>query len=98
MKLLPIIIAAAIGFPAIAQERQMRVCDDLQTQLDALEHNWGEHLVWNGFTGDSVLLLTENGETGSWTLLRSDATKKTCRIQSGEMSYQVPTKKEGEPL
>lgn len=66
-------------------------CGDRETLITELGQKFGEHLEAGGLTGPTKLLeIWSSDETGSWTILQTDADGQSCIVASGSDWVDFP--------
>jgi hypothetical protein len=89
MKKLLLAMAFALPMASTNAEFQMRkilVCDERDAILGALSEKFNEVPVWTGHSPSQKtdLVLTENAETGAWTLIEIMDERIVCVLAVGE--------------
>ena len=98
MKKLLLAMACILPMASTNAEFQMRkvlVCDEQEVILGALSDKFNERPVWTGHSPvqNTNVVLTENSETGAWTLLEIMDAKIVCVLAVGERtSHKIPSK------
>ena len=96
MKKLLLAMACALPMASTNAEFQLRkvlICDEKNKILESLSENFQESPVWTGFSPNQStnVILTENAETGAWTLIELINPDVVCVMAVGEGSRHKQT-------
>ena len=72
----------ALAFSASSAAAQT-FCTITSDMLAGLATGYGEHVVGSGISGGSLMQITANPETGTWTLLASTPDGTSCILAAG---------------
>uniref|UniRef100_A0A9E7ZH63 Uncharacterized protein n=1 Tax=Bosea sp. NBC_00436 TaxID=2969620 RepID=A0A9E7ZH63_9HYPH len=77
---------ATLATPAFAQHPspQELPCADRDHVAGQLRETFGEHMIGNGLAESGVLFELYVGQAGTWTLLATTPTGKSCLVGAGE--------------
>jgi hypothetical protein len=92
MKTIIAIVAALAAGPALAQQ-----CGPRVDVVQKLRDNFGEVQQSYGVAGNAVIETFANPETGSWTVLRSVSTGRSCIMAAGDR-FELVLEPAGEEL
>lgn len=99
-RMLATILVTALIFwitAAMAAFAEAPVCNLRNTTVAHLADTYGEQLQMYGLSSDGIVTeFYANPETGSWTLLASNARGISCYVASGEL-YVMPGETKVEP-
>lgn len=88
----------AMSHPAAAQT----MCGPRATIVAQLESKYGEARIGSGLAGSAAVIeFFVSGETGSWTILRTDAWGLSCMLMAGDgwqSENSPPSKTKGRPI
>ncbi len=78
--------ATTLATPLFAEEPSPRglPCADHDHVAGQLRETFGERMIGNGLAESGVLFELYVGQTGTWTLLATTPTGKSCLIGAGE--------------
>jgi len=83
---------AMLAVPAFAQQPSPRgpPCADRDHVAGQLRETFGEHMIGSGLAESGVLFELYVGPTGTWTLLATTPTSKSCLVGAGEAWEPLP--------
>lgn len=84
---IPLIAALLAGAPWAVQGQVLFEvqCLDRAMFAEALQERYGESQAWLGQSGADVLFeLFVSEDTGTWTIIRTDASGMSCFVSSGD--------------
>ncbi|MSU91197.1 hypothetical protein GE300_16560 [Rhodobacteraceae bacterium 2CG4] len=85
-----IMTAAAVAFLASTAAPAQTACAPRDTLVETLTARHGERLSSGGLTGPTVLIEVWTGESGSWTILMTDAKGTSCIVAAGQDWTEFP--------
>lgn len=92
--------AAATAITTTAATAQTMACGARDEMIDRLKRTFGEAQTGMGLISEArILEVWSSEETGTWTILMTDADGQTCMVAAGEAWKTVPveTVMKGEP-
>ncbi|KAA1178249.1 hypothetical protein FP026_23940 [Rhizobium tropici] len=84
------LMSSAILFPGVADSQAMLVCAQRVDIVAFLGDNLSEKLSAVGKLNPDTIVEIYAAESGSWTLLISDASGRSCIILSGDSWESIP--------
>lgn len=86
------LVGAALATPVFAQQPSPREppCADRDHVAGQLRETFGEHMIGSGLAENGVLFELYVGRTGTWTLLATTPTGRSCLVSAGQAWEPLP--------